>query len=133
MSIPYQPAILVFLGGGVGSVLRFLVSKGCDGLPLHRGGSAVPVGTLAVNVIGCLIIGIITAAVSTGTLKEEHRLLLAVGLMGGFTTFSSYGLELVQKATDGHWVTAGAYLLLSNVLGILAVVAGMKIAAATLS
>lgn len=93
----------------------------------------MPVATLGVNVVGCLVIGIVAAAVSKGTLKEEHRLLLAVGLMGGFTTFSTYALELVQKATDGHWVTAGAHLLLSNVLGVVAVVGGMKLVAATLS
>ncbi len=127
-----HPVLLVFAGGGVGSILRYLVTRGCESIPSLRGPGMVPVATLGVNVVGCLVIGIVAAAVSKGALKEEHRLLLAVGLMGGFTTFSTYGLELVQKATDGHWVTAGAYLLLSNMLGVLAVVGGMRIATATL-
>ncbi|MBU6413186.1 MAG: fluoride efflux transporter CrcB [Planctomycetes bacterium] len=126
MTTLFQPLLLVFLGGGVGSVLRYLVTRGCEAVPSLRGSAMMPLATLGVNVVGCLVIGIVAAAVSKGALKEEHRLLLAVGLMGGFTTFSTYALELVQKATDGHWVTAGAYLLLSNVLGVVAVVGGMK-------
>jgi CrcB protein len=120
--------LLVFLGGGIGSVARYLVSKGCESIPRLREPATLPIATLTVNILGCLAIGIITAFISRGTLKEEHRLLLTIGLMGGFTTFSTYSLELVQKATDGHWVTAGVYFLLSNVLGVLAVVAGLKLA-----
>lgn len=123
-----HPILLVFVGGGVGSALRYIVGKGCESIPSLKSAESLPVATLIVNVVGCFVIGFVTACVSRGTLKEEHRLLLAVGLMGGFTTFSTYGLELVQKATDGHWVTAGAYLVLSNVLGLAAVVLGMKLA-----
>ncbi len=124
--------ILVFVGGGAGSLLRYLVTRGCETIAILRGAGAIPVATLTVNVVGCLVIGFLAAAVSKDVLREEHRLLLAVGLMGGFTTFSTYSLELVQKATDGHWVTAAAYLLLSNVLGVLATVGGLKLASATL-
>lgn len=121
-----QPLLLVFIGGGVGSVVRYGMAKGFDTIPALREKGSLPWATLIVNVLGCLLIGVIAALVSRGALKEEHRLLLAVGLMGGFTTFSTYGLELVQKATEGQWMTAGVYLVLSNVLGIVAVVGGMK-------
>ncbi len=85
--------MLVGLGGAVGSILRYLVS----GYVQDASGSiGLPFGTLAVNVIGCLIIGILTQlAEARGILTPEARALLVVGGFGGFTTFSTFGTETV--------------------------------------
>jgi len=101
--------LLIAIGGGVGSVLRYLVAIGAHNYTAKATtrffGHVFPVGTLAVNVIGCLVIGVLTALFNRNVMPHDHyRLALTVGLLGGFTTFSAFGLDtfvLLQHGRPG--------------------------------
>ncbi len=81
--------LLVFIGGGFGSVLRFIIAK-----YLNSSENGIPYGTFAANIIGSLLIGIILGlAAKNNTLTENQTLLLATGFCGGFTTFSTFAYE----------------------------------------
>lgn len=91
---------LVFLGGGAGSVCRYLAS-----LLIGRNiASAFPWPTLSVNLLGCLLIGLLYTLSERCSLAQEYRLLLTVGLCGGFTTFSTFSNEALHLLHSGmHW------------------------------
>jgi CrcB protein len=111
--------IFIFLGGGVGSVLRYWVSS-VSGKMFSVG--VFPSGTFLVNIIGCFIIG----ALSSYFIKVDNSLkfLLITGFCGGFTTFSTFSAENYSLWQGQHYGMLIAYILLSVVLGILAVVTG---------
>lgn len=117
-------ALLVFLGSGLGGLIRYVLS----GLIQGWWGPRFPMGTLVVNVSGCLAIGFF-AAMMTGPVlvREEHRVAVLIGVFGGFTTFSSFGRETMALMNDGEWFLAGVNVLLSNLLGLIAVWAGAAI------
>lgn len=116
---------LVAGGGAAGSVLRFLLS----GWIQSRSGFTFPWGTLGVNLVGCLAIGFVGSILAGPVLRPaEYRLLLVVGVLGGFTTFSAFGWETVALARDGQLRLAILNILLSNVLGLAAVWAGLAAA-----
>ena len=119
--------ILIFLAGGCGCLLRYVVA----GLVQPPGNGSFPVGTLTVNVIGCVAIGFL-ASMFTGPvlIREEYRLAILVGLLGGFTTFSTYGYETFSLTADGQFGLAAINLLLSNGLGLAAAWGGAKLAVA---
>ena len=111
-----QPTLflLVFLGGGLGSVLRFLMSTTVQ---KFFSGASFPFGTFSVNMLGCLVIGALGGmAESKGVFTTELRAFLFIGILGGFTTFSSFGFETFNLFRDGEI----AYALL-NGLGQLAI------------
>jgi CrcB protein len=110
---------LVGLGGAAGSMLRYWLG----GLAQARLGSAAfPAGTLAVNLAGCLAIGMLAyLADSRGAASPETRALLLVGLLGGFTTFSAFGNETLNLIRDGEGLLAGANVTANVVLGVAAV------------
>lgn len=96
----------VFLGGGLGSVARFWVS----GFIAARGGALFPFGTLFVNVTGCLIIGLFAGLTDTeGRLivNPGVRQFFLIGVLGGYTTFSSFSLQTLELARAGEWLWAG--------------------------
>jgi CrcB protein len=115
--------LLVALGGAVGSVARFQLS----GLVLRQVVDwRFPLGTFVVNVAGCLLAGLLAAlAEKSQFLTAEIRLLLFTGLLGGFTTFSAFGLETVLLLKRGEFWVAAAYVLGSVALGLLALWLGM--------
>ena len=116
----------IAVGGGFGSVLRYAMQGFAKQM---LAGSVFPVGTVCVNVLGCFLIGLLSAFFSGPQLiREEYRIGLVVGIMGGFTTFSSYGLETFNLATDGEFRLAALNILISNGVGLLAVVIGYRIA-----
>jgi CrcB protein len=118
--------LLVGVGGAVGSILRYLLS---GVVQTGTGSTAFPLGTLAVNVIGCLVIGVLTElSESRGVLDAEMRLLLIVGLLGGFTTFSAFGNETLSAMRDRAWLIAWSNVLLSVMLGLMAVWLGRVLA-----
>ena len=119
--------LLVALGGAIGSVARYKLS----GLVMqHTLDWRFPTGTFAVNVIGCLAAGILAGlAERHGLFSEDTRLLLFTGLLGGFTTFSAFGLETMFLLKRGDLVVAGANILLSVVAGLLALWLGLGVAA----
>ena len=117
--------LLVGSGGFLGSVSRYLL-----GGWVHRvlGVSLFPVGTLVVNVVGCLAIGFFAGlAESRQVLTAERRLFLLLGFFGGFTTFSSFGYETFSLARGGEMTRAVANIALQLVLGLAAVVAGHQL------
>ena len=112
----------VMSGGALGSGLRYGV-----GLWLNR--PAFPMGTLAVNLLGCFLIGgLATYFGQRLELSEGVRLAVLVGFLGGFTTFSSFGLETVRLIESERMMAAIAYVTVSNLVGFLAVWGGMKLA-----
>lgn len=115
--------LLVALGGAIGSVARFKLS----GLVLHHTIDwRFPAGTFAVNVIGCLIAGILAALAERHSFFDaDMRLLLFTGLLGGFTTFSAFGLETVHLLKRGDVGVALANVLLSVACGLAALWLGM--------
>jgi fluoride exporter len=117
--------LLVALGGGLGSVLRYLVSQWVQRL----GSETFPLGTLSVNVIGCLCIGVLAAVfASPHAPREVYKFALAIGVLGGFTTFSTFGMETFVMANESQFGRAGLNLLLTNSLCLLAVWVGYRVA-----
>ena len=109
---------MVALGGSVGAVLRYVISH------FMQSATSVqfPVGTLVVNVLGCALIGFLAAYIlETNTQHRDLlRLLLMIGVLGGFTTYSSFALDALNMFQEGKLSSAFLYILLSNVLGIFA-------------
>lgn len=109
--------LIIAAGGGIGSVLRYLLG----GAAQRMTAGAFPIGTMTVNVIGCLAIGLLAAHFAGPQLvRAEWRLALMVGLLGGFTTFSSFGIETVSLLNDGQVRAALLNVVLSNALGLTA-------------
>jgi len=117
-----QQVLWVGVGGFLGAVMRYGVGL-C--LPSERFG----VGTLAVNALGCLVIGGIVGWVELrGELEAHTRGLLVVGVLGSFTTFSAFGNEVVELAREGRSLAAGGVVAAHLALGLAAVVAGRALA-----
>jgi CrcB protein len=116
--------LLIAAGGAVGALLRYLVSGW--GQSLVDGW--FPLGTLIVNVTGCLLIGALGAFFAGPQLvREEYRVALLVGVLGSYTTFSTFGWETFTLARDGELRLALANVLLSNALALVAVWFGYRI------
>lgn len=113
--------ICVFLGGGIGSIVRYLIQ-----VFLHERilSSQFPWSTFSVNILGSLLIGIGYALSSHLNLPAETRLLLTTGLCGGFTTFSTFSQDGVLLLKQGYYGTFFLYLTLSVILGISAAFLG---------
>ncbi len=117
--------ILVGAGGFLGSVARYLVGLWIRSM---LGDFWIPFGTLTVNVVGCLLIGLIAGlAGSRQFLGEGTRALIFIGLLGGFTTFSAFGYETVVMVRDGHMLAAAANVGLQISLGLTAVWIGFAV------
>jgi fluoride exporter len=106
-------ALLFF--GILGVFLRYIISVYLQ----TKLASSFPVSTLIINAVGCFVIGVVyVCGVEKVAMSEEFRLGLMVGLLGGFTTFSSYSLEVVNLLQASFWMQAGAYVLFSQALCI---------------
>lgn len=120
-----QSIIIVGVGGFIGAVARYKISTWIlNSISCGK----FPIGTFAVNIIGCLIIGILaTLAQQYEVFNQNLRLMLFTGILGGFTTFSSFGLETIALLQEGEIFTALIYVLASVALGLLAVWVGMEV------
>lgn len=113
--------LLVFLGGGVGSSLRYLLGK-----YLNSTETGIPWGTFTANILGSLLIGIILGlAAKNDTLTQSQTLILATGFCGGFTTFSTFAYENHVFLKSGDFTNFALYTIGSFVVGFLAVFLGM--------
>ena len=105
--------LLICLGGAFGTGARY----GVQVLAARWVGSGFPYGTLAVNVLGSILIGLINeVAFTTSLIPPTVRVMLTIGVMGGFTTYSSFAFETLELAKDGTWLGAGANILLNTAL-----------------
>ena len=114
------PLLLVMLGGSVGAGLRYLVGA----WTIANIDSNLPFGTWTVNVVGGLLMGLLTGWLIRSGGDESLRLLLGVGVLGGFTTFSAFSLEVFAMLTRGDVVLAAAYAVSSVAGSIVALFAG---------
>lgn len=105
---------LVFLGGGTGACLRFLLG----GWIQTRADAGFPWGTLAVNLAGALLIGLVAEWLLLSRAGDAWRYLLAVGVLGGFTTFSTLSYESLALLESREYAAFAGYLLGTNVLGL---------------
>ena len=118
----------VFVGGGIGSVGRFLLS----GLVQRSMGGGFPWGTLSVNVLGALAIGAVWSVAGRYDLAPGARAFIFVGIFGGFTTFSAFSLETLNLFRDGLWRGALGNVVLTNLACLIAVAAGFFLMRAVL-
>ena len=113
--------LLVFIGGGIGSVLRYIIGKA-----LNSSQTGIPYGTFTANILGSLLIGIILGlAAKNQALTQNHTLLLATGFCGGFTTFSTFAYENHVFLKSGDFGSFALYTIASFIIGFLAVFAGV--------
>lgn len=121
----------IFMGAGVGGVLRYavggVVQRAAGPAPSTQGDAVFPLGTLAVNLTGCLAIGVLASLPAAWMSRDEVRLGLIVGVLGGYTTFSALGLETLRLLQTGQPGKAAIYIVLSNALGLGAAWAGWAI------
>lgn len=111
---------LVFVGGGIGAVLRYLL-----GITINSSGSGFPVSTFFVNVTGCFLIGLLSPLF--GVENQMWRNFFFIGILGGYTTFSSFGNETLRLFDTGQFQTGILYIFLSNLCGLSAVYLGNRV------
>ena len=117
-------ALLIFFGAGLGGVSRYWVSNGIYWLM----GRQFPYGTLVVNATGCFLVGLMFVLIleRLNDMGQQLRLLLLVGFLGGYTTFSSFTIETLNLYESGNWLGAGLNVLLSMVICIFLTWLGMS-------
>jgi len=117
-----SPLLYVMVGGAVGSGARYLTGRAMTALL----GAGYPFGTLAVNLVGGLLMGVLVGVLARNSAPEGWRLLLGVGVLGGFTTFSSFSLDVVTMIERGAPGLALGYVLVSVIGSIAALFAGLS-------
>ena len=119
-----KQALIVGLGGFIGSIARYKLGS----IVLHHTTEwRFPVSTFTVNVVGCFVIGVLaTLAERRDFFSSDARLFFFTGILGGFTTFSAFGLESVNLLRRGEWLVCLSYAVLSVVCGLGAVFLGLK-------
>src|SRR5688572_29336059 len=110
--------LIVGIGGGIGSILRYLCQRTWN--------QEFPYGTLLVNIAGCLLIGLLWGVFGK-EIDEQKKLLLITGLCGGFTTFSAFSQESIQMMMENRWLSFGLYTLASVAGGLLATFLAFKL------
>ena len=113
--------ILISIGGAVGALSRYTLSN----LISKEFQTNFPLGTLGVNLLGCFIIGVAWQFSEHFAIAKNVRLFFFVGLLGAFTTFSTFGLESLHLFKDGHVKSAVLNIFLNNILGIILVLLGI--------
>ena len=117
--------LMVGAGGLLGAVLRYLLATWVQG----AAGGGFPYGTLAVNAAGCLAIGLAAGyAEARQPLGSQAQAFLVIGVLGGFTTFSAFGIDTVRLLRDGSYLAGAANVFLQVAVGLAAVAAGLRLA-----
>lgn len=113
---------LLALAGAVGALSRY----GLSGAVQRIGGERLPWGTMAVNIVGCFLFGLVwTLAEERLVISGQTRFIILTGFMGSFTTFSTFGFETSEFLRDGQWSQAAINVLANNLLGIASVFLGL--------
>ena len=120
---------LILIGGGIGAVLRYMLST----FIYQYTGPSFPAGTLVVNMVGSFGIGFLSGLAERAIIAPDMRSFLQIGILGGFTTFSSFGLETIQLLRDGEIRFATINVLLSNLGGLALVMLGFIAAQAVMN
>lgn len=116
--------LLVMIGGAIGAGARHLTGRAM----LHAFGPGYPWGTLTVNLVGGLLMGALAGMLARSAIANDPwRLLLGVGLLGGFTTFSAFSLETVLMIERGDWATAVGYVAVSVIGSVAALFLGLAL------
>ena len=130
MGTLFMQYVVIGLGGALGSMLRFGLASAID-TRVAKAGQIFPYGTIIVNITGCFIIGFIFTISSTEGrvfLSQLTRQFIMIGILGGYTTFSSFSLQTLTLAENGQWWGAVANVLLSVVLCLVGVWLGAALA-----
>lgn len=117
------PALLVALGGAIGSLARY----GVNLWTVRAFGLGFPWGTLTVNVVGGFVMGLLAALLTLRGGSSEAKLFLMTGVLGGFTTFSAFSLDAVSLWERGEGTTAAVYVIASVAVSIAALVGGLAL------
>lgn len=113
--------VLVFLGGGMGSICRFFLTK------VVPPDWAFPYATLSANILSCLILGALIGLRIRGAIPQNTQFLLFSGFCGGFSTFSTFSMELLQMFEEGQVAKGMAYMAISLVSGLLFLLIGIRL------
>ncbi|MFA6384296.1 MAG: fluoride efflux transporter CrcB [Candidatus Omnitrophota bacterium] len=124
-----QKLLFIGLGGAIGSILRYVIS----GIDYRVSGGVFPVSTFVVNLSGSLVIGFLWGIFEAVAISPQVRMFIFVGVLGGFTTFSTFALENFNLIRDGERGIAYLNIILSNVIGVGLVFVGYGIAKAVLN
>ena len=124
-----QGLLFIAAGGAIGAVLRFLVSE----ITIKHAGTALPWGTIAVNLIGCMLIGIIWGVFYKFDPGNNTRLFVLTGFLGAFTTFSTFAVENFNLFRNGEMQLLALNVSISNIVGILLVFAGFYLSTSILA
>lgn len=117
------------LGGAIGSALRFLMATSID----RWTGVVFPWGTILVNIVGCFVIGLVAGLTSSDSpvmVSPVIRTFIMIGILGGFTTFSSFSLQTISLMQDGEWLWAGGNVLISVLVCLIATAGGVALSTA---
>ena len=123
--IDWRTMLVVLVGGGIGSVCRYIFGVAF----VQRFGAGFPYGTLAINLLGCLLIGIISELAITRSVFSTQlvRSFLVIGVLGGFTTFSTFAYDAVTLGSEAEITPALIYICISVVGGIIAAFMGIAL------
>ena len=114
----------IFLGGGVGALLRFLISEQIDRLFL----SSFPFGTIVVNVLGAFLMGLVVSYFADKVnISQNIKMFLTIGFLGGFTTFSTFNLDFYQLFSNGEILASLLYLLVTFTFTVIAFYLGLSL------